>query len=86
MYICSCNPFNDKRVKECLGQAGENNKIKVSDVYRACSGGAKPQCGSCLPMLKDMVMEHNNAASVQQMKEALPTSPVHANKPNEPVT
>ena len=84
MYVCSCNAFSDKKVKECLSKAGDE-KIRVSEVYRSCSGGAKPQCGTCLPMLKDMVMEHNNAASVRQLKEGLPAAPAPAQKPNEPV-
>jgi bacterioferritin-associated ferredoxin len=85
MYICSCNPFNDKTVKDCLGKAGDKS-VRVAEIYRACSGGKKPQCGSCLPMLKEMVTDHNNAAAVRRMKDSLPPStPAHNPKPNEPV-
>ncbi|MGZ9097263.1 MAG: (2Fe-2S)-binding protein [Micavibrio sp.] len=86
MFVCSCNPFNDKAVKECLSKAGDGKSVRVADVYRACSGGAKPQCGSCLPTLKAMVTDHNNAAAVNRMKDALPpAAPAHNPKPNEPV-
>lgn len=85
MYVCCCNPFSDKKVKECLDKAGDKS-VRVAEIYRACSGGAKPQCGSCLPTLKNMVTEHNNAAAVRRMKDALPPSaPAHTPKPNEPV-
>lgn len=70
MYVCSCNPFNDKKVKDVLAQAGDE-KTRIAEVYRHCSGGAKPQCCSCLPLIKDMVMEHNNAVTIKKMKDGL---------------
>jgi|GEM_PF-614722 bacterioferritin-associated ferredoxin len=99
MYVCSCNPFNDKAVKQYLTECGEQ-KARCGDVYRACSGGASPNCGRCGPTLKEMVREHNNALTVNQMKENFPAStdaeeeredaapaatPVNAKKPDQPV-
>lgn len=94
MYICSCNPFSDKKVKDYIDQAGDK-KIQMSEVYRHCSGGEKPQCCSCLPELKEMVLKHNNAVTIKNMKDGLhgapaPKSadnpaPAPTTKPNQPV-
>lgn len=62
MFVCLCNPFNDKKVKEHLGN--QDGKARVADVYSACSGGEKPNCCQCLETLKDMVRSHNETAAV----------------------
>ncbi len=62
MYICNCNPFTDKDVKEALGACP--GKAKVAAIYKTCSGGAKPNCCSCMEELKGMVREHNNGLNV----------------------
>ncbi len=53
MYICLCNPFNDRDVQEYLKD--NPDKATVGKVYRACSGGESPRCCSCLQTLKDML-------------------------------
>ena len=59
MYVCMCNPFTDKDVKTALQDSGV--KKSVADVYKACSGGQTPCCGSCVCMVKDMVASHEQA-------------------------
>lgn len=73
MYVCNCNPFSDKAVKQYLSECGDQ-KARCGDVYRTCSGGASPKCGRCGPTLKEMVREHNNAVTVNQMKENFPAT------------
>lgn len=72
MYVCNCNPFSDKAVKQYLSECGDQ-KARCGDVYRTCSGGASPKCGRCGPTLKEMVREHNNTVTVNQMKDNFPT-------------
>jgi bacterioferritin-associated ferredoxin len=70
MWICHCNPFDDKAVKQCLdGQKGDF--ARVSSVYKACSGGKSPNCGTCIAHLQDMVMEHNREATVANLAQSV---------------
>lgn len=60
MKVCICNNFNDAAVEKYL-EDHKNEKIKLKDLYEACSKGEKPQCGTCVrDMLKDIVEEHNS--------------------------
>lgn len=61
MYICICNAFSDKKVKENLK---DGEKARVGEVYRSCSGGENPNCCQCLETLKDMVKAHNQKQTV----------------------
>jgi len=63
MYICLCNPFTDRDVSKFL--ESRFSKTSVSEVYDACSGGASPNCCSCIEGLKDMVRQHNSQVTVQ---------------------
>lgn len=60
MYVCLCNPFTDRDVKAALESDALPRKTAAS-VYKACSGGQKPCCGSCVCVIKDMVAGHKNA-------------------------
>lgn len=82
MFVCLCNPFSDSKVKECLSQM-DGKPTRVKDVYKQCSGGESPNCGTCIPTLTDMVAAHNNACAVQQISAMLPTP---AKSPAEPVS
>lgn len=62
MYICICNAFSDKKVKEHLDKS--QGKARVGDVYRSCSGGENPNCCQCLETLKDIVKTHNRKQTV----------------------
>lgn len=61
MYVCICNAFNDKRVKEHL--KSQNGAARVADVYHACSDGKSPQCCRCIQTLKDLVTAHNDTVA-----------------------
>lgn len=69
MYVCLCNPFTDRDVKAAL-EAPCAGKKTTASVYKACSGGQKPCCGSCVCVLKEMVANHNNAATLDDMPAA----------------
>lgn len=58
MYVCLCNPFTDKDVAAALKDSSVRKT--PAQVYKACSGGEKPCCGTCLCVVRDMVANHNN--------------------------
>ena len=49
MFVCNCNGLTQKQVRE----ACEKRPRDVMDVYRyhAC----EPQCGRCVPEIRDML-------------------------------
>jgi bacterioferritin-associated ferredoxin len=51
MYICLCNGFTDGKVRT-IAQRGD---CSVAEVYRAL--GCKPQCGKCVPLVRDLIRE-----------------------------
>ncbi len=53
MYVCLCNPFTDKDVQNALSDASV--KKSPAQIYKACSGGEQPCCGTCLCMIREMV-------------------------------
>ena len=56
MYICNCNPFTDKDLDKALS---DDNILKTpSNVYKACSGGEVPCCGTCICEIKERVSDH----------------------------
>ncbi len=57
MYVCLCNPFTDKDVKAAL-QSGKVKKTP-GQIYKACSGGAKPCCASCTCVVKDLISAYD---------------------------
>ena len=80
MWICHCNPFDDKAVKQCLdGQKGDF--ARVSGVYKACSGGKSPNCGTCIAHLQEMVMEHNRESTVANLAHSVTKESVAKEKP-----
>ena len=70
MYVCLCNPFSDRDVKTAL----ENPDIRntPAQIYKSCSGGKSPNCGSCMCMVKDMIVDHHSTLGVQKIIEDLP--------------
>ncbi len=68
MYICLCNPFSDKDLKNFLKK--KEGKSCVSEAYQGCSGGKKPQCCTCLKTVKEMVHSHANAYAEKELLEA----------------
>lgn len=69
MYVCLCNPFTDKDVKAAL----ENPEVRntPAQIYKSCAGTG-PNCGSCMCMVKDMIVDHQSALGVQKIIEDLP--------------
>ena len=56
MYVCICNAFTDGAMEEAMTeQEKEGSPLTVSKVYKACSGGKSPQCGKCIPTVKDVI-------------------------------
>ena len=51
MYVCICNALNERKVKEAIA----SNPGSVARIYR--HHGCTPQCGKCVPVLRDMVRE-----------------------------
>lgn len=70
MYVCICNPFTDKDVKNALENPDVRNT--PAQVYKCCSGGERPNCGNCLCEIKDMIVEYQSTIGVERLKENLP--------------
>lgn len=70
MYVCLCNPFTDKDVQNALENPGVRNT--PAQIYKACSGGKGPNCGSCMCLVKDMIVDHQSAIGVQKILEDIP--------------
>lgn len=58
MYICMCNPFTDKDLSNALKDGSAPKK--TADLYKACSGGEKPNCGTCLCEIRERLDAHND--------------------------
>lgn len=59
MYVCICNAFTEKKVKGLLDQGVRS----AAQVYAGL--GCAPQCGKCVPYVRDMIRDHaaaNDAA------------------------
>ncbi len=55
MYVCLCNALTDGDLRpHTAGGAGS-----VSMVYQAC--GCQPQCGKCVPFVRQMLREGGEA-------------------------
>ena len=57
MYICLCNAVTDRAIRHAARTPG----CSVSDVYRAL--GCAPQCGKCVPVVRDMLSGMDIAAT-----------------------
>ena len=70
MYVCMCNPFTDKDVKNAL----ENPDIcnTPAQIYKACAGGNGPNCGTCIHMVKDLIVDHQSTSALQKLIDDLP--------------
>jgi bacterioferritin-associated ferredoxin len=56
MYICLCNALTDRDVR---AQAEDGRSVAM--VYRAC--GCQPQCGKCVPLVREMLRESGELAA-----------------------
>ena len=57
MYVCLCNALTDRDVRRHTAGSG----CSVSMVYRAC--GCQPQCGKCVPFVRQMLRDGADAAT-----------------------
>lgn len=89
MYVCICNQITDKEIKQHLneraGQPVPTDESGVENFYQCCSGGTPSNCGKCLDMVEDFVIQHNKSAqTVREMSdkvnEITETSPAHQEK------
>ena len=60
MYVCLCNGLTDRELR--LHTTG--GRCSVSMVYEAC--GCRPQCGKCVPFVRQMLREAGETATVGQ--------------------
>lgn len=67
MFVCLCNGFTERQVRECLGEGAQS----VAGVYR-CLG--KPQCGKCIGHVRQMVDAHGQACQRVGAAEHLPVA------------
>jgi bacterioferritin-associated ferredoxin len=64
MYVCLCNGLTDRDLRpHTLG-----GRCSVSMVYQAC--GCRPQCGKCVPFVRQMLREGSEAATLAQIDGA----------------
>jgi bacterioferritin-associated ferredoxin len=60
VYICLCNALTDRVLRQHTAEGGASS---VSMVYRAC--GCRPQCGKCVPFVRQMLLDSEAATSGQ---------------------
>ncbi len=59
MYICLCNALTDRDLRPHTALPTSS----VAMVYRAC--GCEPQCGKCVPFIRQMLREGRDSASTR---------------------
>jgi bacterioferritin-associated ferredoxin len=57
MYVCLCNALTDSD----LAPHTVSGTSSVSMVYQAC--GCRPQCGKCVPFVRQMLREGGKTAT-----------------------
>jgi bacterioferritin-associated ferredoxin len=57
MYLCLCNGLTDRNVREAAS-AGQRT---VKGVLR--HHGVTPQCGKCLPYIRQTLADHTDSAA-----------------------
>jgi len=57
MYVCLCNALTDRD----LHPHTANGTASVAMVYQAC--GCRPQCGKCVPFVRQMLRDGGQAAA-----------------------
>lgn len=64
MHVCICRNFNEATVRKAIAAHPEAKEAK--DVYELCSGGEKPQCGSCLTTIRDIKETYIPVSSIRR--------------------
>jgi bacterioferritin-associated ferredoxin len=57
MYVCLCNALTDRDMRANI----VSGISSVAMVYRAC--GCEPQCGKCVPFVRNMLRENGETAN-----------------------
>jgi bacterioferritin-associated ferredoxin len=57
VYVCICNALSEASIRD-KAEAGARS---VREVYNAL--GVRPQCGKCIPVIRDMVRADARAAA-----------------------
>lgn len=65
MYVCICNALTEKQIRTVVGQDG----CTTAKVYVRL--GCAPQCGKCVPYVREMVNEHRAAANAAESEVPL---------------
>jgi bacterioferritin-associated ferredoxin len=70
VFVCLCNALTDRDIHSAAEQC-----CKVSEVYRC--HGVTPDCGKCVPFIRDALRAARSRVSIAAMPEACePPSPV----------
>jgi bacterioferritin-associated ferredoxin len=69
MYVCICNAFTDKQVKRSLDQGA----CSAAGIFKAM--GCAPQCGTCVPYVREMVRTHIGGTAADAISAAVPAMP-----------
>jgi len=59
MYVCLCNALTDRDLRPHTSAGGSS----VAMVYSAC--GCRPQCGKCVPFVRQMLRNGGELAAAQ---------------------
>lgn len=70
MYVCLCHGFTERHVKRALDQGAAS----TAGVYRALE--CRPQCGKCVPYVRDMVKGHIGTGCAGAEPSLLPATAV----------
>ncbi len=49
MIVCSCRVISDREIRAAAAAGAR----RCGDIFRRC--GMAPQCGTCLPMIREML-------------------------------
>ncbi len=60
MYVCICNALSESRIRESTS-AGAASVEEVYDLL-----GVRPQCGKCIPLIRDMVRQTSARAAPER--------------------
>ena len=64
MYVCLCNALTDRDLRLPMASGVPS----VSMVYQAC--GCQPQCGKCVPFVRQMLREAREGTILGQASGA----------------
>ncbi len=66
MKVCICNNISDKKIAQALDQGRART---VSQVFKAFESA--PNCGVCVPMIRDMVKAHRQQTGGDGAEQSL---------------